>query len=677
MSDTESQTTLEDVSFSKILEILEAAAEESIANKDYLSYSTVLDIYLGQPSRYSYPEREEILAKLLSILEENHVLTYEIGWDLPHLIVPYVDLDYDFAGLIRQSPCVYKIMKLFETLALHGNPKELLLKGCELLSTLKISDLETVTSDEYLQEKFFNIKLYCIIELLTPCMLNIKSYYPSRFLSMIFTAFINMLHQNPPPTTTLANFQIKRAYSLARNYSPPLPTPELVKEALAQGLDLDKISAEENAIIRKLLTSFVTCTVEIVFKDHIEGYSLDLVSYFQESKRDKLQKYFDFRVTNESMDRIFLLGQSFDIDAEERFVNFVKESHKLFKLVDYTKDDEDSHSSKIFETVLVDYQKNVYTSLINAEKEITDSQYGSLLIYTHFITKYHNLKEIEFTFEDAVALTLRVTIPGMIQLTFKNRGVHDVLVFWCWVAINALSAGELEEEIATKIPPVLLKLFIQSLLFIVISSPTNGNFRYLIMSLLTRVLSLSPENITYDFLTDSLENCPYDNVRVALGGVLRELMTKDRETIGGNDLAEKLSSVKLLTEEKVVDEKKEGKESSDAKVAPPLPSRKYITLTKTRADQILEITSQTHSETFKFNPTSANVDISKLSTLSACLNLLVVIKSNTSVDQEKLTSIVESVLGSIEKVKTLEKDDADKVNAVDILSIAIERIKSK
>ena len=118
-SDIESESTInEPILFDKILESLKNGAKDAIADKDYLSYSTLLDIQLHDPSRYTYDEREQLMASLLEVLQLNDTLVYEIGWDIPSIIIPYIESDFDFSSGIRDAPCVYKILKIFEILAI-------------------------------------------------------------------------------------------------------------------------------------------------------------------------------------------------------------------------------------------------------------------------------------------------------------------------------------------------------------------------------------------------------------------------------------------------------------------------------------------------------------------------------------------------------------------------------
>ena len=96
--------------------------EQKMLKNHKISYRTplLLDIYLNDPTKYSNDEKEQLMGHLLDILTNNKDLTFEIGWDLPQLVILYIESDYDFKGPIRSSPCVYKILKIFETLAING-----------------------------------------------------------------------------------------------------------------------------------------------------------------------------------------------------------------------------------------------------------------------------------------------------------------------------------------------------------------------------------------------------------------------------------------------------------------------------------------------------------------------------------------------------------------------------
>lgn len=666
-----SESTIETFEFDKVLKSLELAVEDINESKDYLSYSTLLDIYLSDPYKYSYEEREELLEHLLTILTNNTELTYEIGWDLPNLLILYVDLNFQFDGSIRSSPNVYKVLKIFECLALNGNPKELFLKSCELLNDIKVSDNNTTDNIEF-KEKFFEIKLYCIFELIDSCLKKIKTFYPSRFLSMTISSFLNLTQANMG-TSSYNHFILKRAYVFARSYStPPFPDKfdDLTKE------EVDKIKADEDYLQRKLLTGFLTEVASLVGKNSSLDYSMDILSYFQELKKTPSGKAFAYRADSTLMDRCTELALSFDIDLSKIFKQYIVDSHKIFHSFDYTTD-QDELSGEIFERVIVDYQENVSNFIVdNNVKELNNSVNGCLILYTHSIASKRLYDRVDLTFKDALVLTLRSVIPSLIHPSFKSRGIADVCLFWSWLAIHKLTINNKKIELEiTKIPSTLLSIYYQALLFICTTLPSASNFRYGTLTLLTKVLTLSPEDISFSFIKDSLMNCPYDNVKAVLIGVLKELLTKVKPT----SLTENMMNLNI---------------KDTSKSAPILPSRdvsknsnKFLTLNKEKADDIFELIDEAIELTFVEDPESGDtvsieLNQSKFSTLSAYLNLLVVLKDDPAIktDPSRIDKILELMDENISQIKQNRKpeSDADKaeLNAVDILNITLDRIRA-
>lgn len=665
-----SESTIETFEFDKVLRSLESAAEDINESKDYLSYSTLLDIYLSDPYKYSYQEREELLEHLLTILSKNKELTYEIGWDLPNLLILYVDLNFQFDAAIRKAPNVYKILKIFECLALNGNHKELFLKSCELLNIIKVTDNNTTDNIEF-KEKFFDIKLYCIFELIDSCLKKIKTFYPSRFLSMAISSFLNLTLANMG-TSSNNHFILKRAYIFARSYtSPPFPDKldGLTKE------EIKNIKEDEAYLQRKLLTGFITEVVSLIGKKMSFDYSIDILSYLQDAKKGESEK-FNYRAKSTLVDRYTELALSFDIDLSKVFKQFIVDSHKLFHSFDYTKD-QDELSGEVFERVIVDYQNNVSNFIVdNDVKELNNSMNGCLVLYTHHIASKRIYNRVELTFNDALVLTLRSVIPSLIHPSFRSRSVADLCLFWSWFAIHKLSVNDKRIELEiSKIPSTLLSIYYQVLLFICTTLSSDSNFRYGTLTLLTKVLTLSPEDISFSFIKDSLMNCPYENVKAVLIGVLKELLTKTKST----SLSDNMKKLNI---------------NKSSKSAPILPSRdlseesnRFLRLNKERADDIFELIDEAIELTFIQDPESGDavkieVNQPKFATLSAYLNLLVVLKDDPVIKAdpshiEKILRIMDKSISQIKKNKepSSEADKAE-INAVDMLNITLDRIRA-
>lgn len=678
-SDT-SESTIEHLTFDKVLDGLKVALDDVLQTKDYLSYSTVLEIYLSNPENYTNDQREQLLQYLYDVLNENKELTYEIGWDLPSLIILYIDSDYDFTKTLREAPSIHKVMKIFETLAYHGNAKELFMKCNELLSTLKLSEPPEFEEEESINTKFFDVKLFCIFELIDSCLKKIKTYYPSRFLSMTITSFINLIHENAIHDASNTIFLTKRVYNFARNYTSP-SLPDDYNEKYTKE-ELSKIKDDEEYLQRKLLTAFVTESLYLGGRNIIFGYSVDIFTFLQDIKSKQLKDKIDFRIQLPVIDRLYELSLSYDLEVDKIFKKFLVDSHTIFKSFDFNNTSEDDINGIIFEKIVIDYQENLNSVIIDSSKsEIRDSTLGCLLLYTHHISSNRDFNSIDLSFNDALVLTLRCLIPGLVNKKFLIKEMQDIMVYWSWFSIHKLGLNNrnIELEISS-IPHILLKIYYQILLFVLISNPFSQNFRFVTLTLLTRVLTLSPQDVAFSFIKDSLHNCPYDNLKIALISVLKELLTKDKDKE-----KEKLEDVsKNLNELNI----KEGRPLT--RPSPPsLPSRennvssstKYLTLTDARADDIFELIDASINDVFIINDDEDDVkqcNLQKFVGLSSYLNLLIVIKNDSIISRSKIDEIINKVDDSCKMLEAAIKNDESKnreLNSIGILKIALDRLK--
>lgn len=666
MSETDhsetSESTIEPLQFEKILENLEHGAEDAKESQDFLSYSTLLDIYLNDPTKYSNDEKEQLMGHLLDILTNNKDLTFEIGWDLPQLVILYIESDYDFKGPIRSSPCVYKILKIFETLAINGNPKELFLKSRELLSSLEVSTDESLPLES--RDSFYEIKVYCVFELIDSCMKRIKTLYPSRFLLMTVSAFINLAYKLNKQYTNLGihHFILKRAYSFARNYiNLPLPDDiDVPKE------DLDKILKDEEYLQRKLLTGFITNIIYLKNVNYAEGYAMDHFSWLQK-QQSQSRHIFEYSVDSNLPDRFVELAYSFDIELLNVFQTFITDAHKLLIPIDRTKSTEEI-TGLIFEKLIIDYQKNVYSSIVNSDmKEIKDSTIAELILFTHSIAIKKEFSNPTMTIADVLAMTLRLIVPQMVSSQFVNFGVVDMVVFWIWFTLyqqQNLNHNNLSLQIE-RIPKPLFTIFLQCILFIMVTVfKDKPKFRYIVLTLLTKILVLCPD-IGYDFIKDSIEHCPYENIKAPLIGVYKELLLKN------------CSSIDTLDMEKLKISNDANGDDKSSKSAPPLPPRQLkqsasYQLTDEKLDDLLELIEVAESEVF----VDDSIDPTKLSSIAAFLNLLVAIKQDPVIisNKDKVNDRLTSIEDNIKQVKNTTKNQFE-INAGDMLQLTIERFK--
>lgn len=669
MSDTElndqlqiSDDTIEEKSFDSVLLLIRNGAVDAAESGDYLSYATLLDIQLSEPDNYTVEERESLLEELLKTLAGDKKLVYEIGWDLPSIILPYIETDNDFEVAIRQVPCVYKVMKLFEILALHGNAKELFLKSTELLTLIKFEirdgKWETAT-------KIFEVKVYCLFELIVSCLRRIQTLYPSRFLSMVVSSLISMIHLNPPMTMDTLQFMTKRVYDFARNYTPP-SLPKNVDEDQAT---LDRILEDENYLQRKLLTAFLTESINLMSRHEIFGFSVSYFKRLQDFLSSETKYTSDYTLRQPILDRISELSQSFDMDTRETFVDLLESTEELVKFPDNTLS-EDAYRIVLFETLVKDYLKKFAMSIVDMDaNQVTSSIHGSIAIFTYQYCTENNPEPIKMSIKLSISFGLRILVPGLVHKSFLRRGLQDLAVFWMWNAIEQLKEENktLEIEISS-VPTVVLTTYLQCLMFILVSSFRQSYFRFVTLTLITRIISSAPEPIAYKLLLDALQECPYENVKAALVQVLKTLLTKDR--IDSN-LAEGMNSLKL--------------EGSDDKIGdlkpPPVPSRdtpkmmKYINLTETRFSDICDLVESYIESVFENDYSSLNMELAP--TLQTYLNLLIILKSEKCADAKRLLEIQDSISSMIKSVKQKTEYDPKKANHYNmagILAVSVDRL---
>lgn len=652
-----SDATLEGVKFENVLGALQLAAQDAKLSKDFLSYSTVIDIYFSEPNRYSNEEKEELLSHLLAVLSEDSDLVYEIGWDLPSLLIPFIDSDYDMNGTLRQAPCVYKVLKLFELLAHDGNPKELFLKSTELLNSVKMSH------DSELAQKFYDVKLYCIFELIDSCLRRIHTLYPLRFLGMTVTSFINSIYLNPVTNANGAAFIWKRLYTFARNYTRP-PLPEQID---ATKEELQKITEDEDYLQRKLLTGFLTEAVNLVLQREVLGFSVSYYTHIQQSLPLGPKLTTSYTLNIPVLDRLYELALSFDMDLSQTFDDFIDSTAKLLETCKVDGKLDDDITGELFETLVVDYQKTFAHSLVDTEaNEVKDSLGGALNLYTYSVGSKGDYDNFQISIQQAIHVGLRLIIPGLVHKSFANRGLHDISIFLSWVSINSSANQKSIEVELAKIPSVLLRSYFQAILFVIISSATDSTFRYVALTLLTRYLSLSPETVSYDFIINCFKECPYDNVKAALVGVFKELVTKEK--LYEDLLADSLQTVEI------------GKSAP-----PPLPLResakksKYITLTDDRTAEIFEIVLDLVDETFVDQDGSPILAQSNVPMLLAFLNLLILLKRELLVPAEQVNAVTETVVLHISKLEAKVKDDKSQsatLNTIGMLNVTIDRLRA-
>ena len=236
---------------------------------DYLSYLTIVE----------YNINEEQLPTLHHILQDT-TLTTNIGWDLVHLLLPL---------LPHSKLCLQDVARL-------GNPREVVLKVTELLEKLgsreeededlrsedleDAADTEEVTSvdDEAqngttgTQTSSIEVQFCALIDMLQTLLPRIKTKYPSRFLSTslqaLLPAYAKVAAEEQATETVI--LLVKALSGTSRPKLPPrassnsVPTQKVETSQSApdpEGND-GSVGLEEEALQKRLLQAFLTFVLE-------------------------------------------------------------------------------------------------------------------------------------------------------------------------------------------------------------------------------------------------------------------------------------------------------------------------------------------------------------------------------------------------------------------------------
>lgn len=248
---------------------------------DYISYLTLVEHNISK----------EQLPILHNVLQDT-TLTINIGWDLVHLLLPL---------LPESEACLRDVARL-------GNPREVVLKVTELLEEIGREEEED-EDDEQADQEDANIveegadshaatssktlppskstRFSTLLSLLSILHPRIKTKYPSRFLSTSLQAILSAYTSPGLPSNTLCASAIldftrqvapggsKRPTVPPRQSSSSIATLQAFQNTLRANQSLssgsapdpeantDGVDAGEEALQRRLLQSFMTYVAEV------------------------------------------------------------------------------------------------------------------------------------------------------------------------------------------------------------------------------------------------------------------------------------------------------------------------------------------------------------------------------------------------------------------------------
>ncbi|KAF2126751.1 DUF1760-domain-containing protein [Dothidotthia symphoricarpi CBS 119687] len=509
---------------------------------DPITYLTIIEYNLS----------EENLPILHEVLQDRE-LTADIGWDLIHLLLPFLPASED---------CL-------KAIASKGNPRECILKVTEALRLLEFEEQHQETDEEdeskdreegdgqqhQIQEVEVGessstpglsgttppplpvLKFEVLLELLATLHGRVKTKYPSRFLSTSLQAVLFAYNRANTHIEDLTLSAIKLVKTVSGTKRPHLPSRRSSANILRTGTGLSEPDPEaqreapttdETSLVNRLLLSFITHILEdyvlsLTSDDDVPGlsWSSRLMEKYEPSRipnKPNYQKYADrFAQDEDLMSRTSILGQ---VVALTQDLGLKKE--------------------ELMQTVMnVEVEKR---GLPGSEDEppasaedIPLSRTGALIIFSAWNVKqelYAAAKEDESSSialfpEHATILNNFVGALGPQTVGLEPEALLDTILALGLIALEKNNVGEPKDDEA-------FAKYLQTISLISANTPSpslRGHAHYLTT---TALRSHPLDLVRLTFIRDTLEYCPYENLKASAVSWLKgETLEANAHTLQG------------------------------------------------------------------------------------------------------------------------------------------------
>ncbi|ORY09963.1 YAP-binding/ALF4/Glomulin [Clohesyomyces aquaticus] len=490
---------------------------------DYLTYLTIIE----------YNLTEENLPVLHHVLQDTE-LTANIGWDLVHLLLPL---------LPASEECLNDI-------AVKGNPREVILKVTEALRLLELQEPEKDSDDEdeptaeesssktqpveigesstspalpaTAPPPLYVLKFEVLLSLLSILHRRVKAKYPSRFLATslqaVLAAYGSAKHHMDDLTLSALKF-VKTLSGTKRPQLPPRASSgNLLKTTSGRSepdpeAQTEPPTADEETLVTRLLQSFITHVLEdymlTLSSEHdVPGlaWSSRLMEKFEPKRIVPNKPTYSNRFSQEEglHSRSDILGQTVAL-AQDLGLS----TQELLKTVlDPEK-----------ETPGIPGEEDEPPS---SAEDIPLSKTGSLFMFAARNVKQELFasagpdtgSKISIFSDHATIIANFVGTAGPSTIGLESEALLDAVLCLGLLALEKNNIGEPSDDEA-----FAKYLQTMSLISANTASPT---LRYHAHYLTSTVLRSHPSDlIRLTFIRDTLEHCPYENLKASAVGWLK------------------------------------------------------------------------------------------------------------------------------------------------------------
>ncbi|KAJ4993343.1 hypothetical protein SVAN01_01318 [Stagonosporopsis vannaccii] len=491
---------------------------------DPITYLTIIE----------YNLTEESLPVLHQALQDPE-LAANIGWDLIHLLLPF---------LPASEECLQDI-------ATKGNPRECVLKVTEALRLLEFEDLQEETDEETEDTEDAEaggsrlkvpdvevgesstspafprtvlpplsvLKFEILLDLLATLHRRVKTKYPSRFLSTSLQAVLLAFNRANTHQEELTLAAIKLVKTLSGTKRPHLPsrrssgnllsrtsTNEIQADPEAQ---IEAPNADETTLVNRLLQSFMTHVLEeyilsLTSDDDVPGLSWAsrLMEKYEPQRipnKPNYQKYADRFAEDEDLRsrtailaQVVALAQDLGLKTEELITTIIDTDLEQ-RGAPGTEDEPPATAADI---PLSRTGALILYAARNVKQELYAAAHGdertSLTIFPDHATILKNF----------------VGILGPQTVGLEPEALLDIILALGLIALENNNVGEPQDDES-------FAQYLQTVSLISANTPSpslRGHANYLT----TTILRSHPHDLVrLTFIRDTLEHCPYENLKAS------------------------------------------------------------------------------------------------------------------------------------------------------------------
>lgn len=487
---------------------------------DYITYLTIIE----------YNLTEENLPVLHQILQDTE-LTTNIGWDLIHLLLPLLPASHE---------CLHDI-------ASRGNPRECVLKVTEALRLLEFEEPEDESDEEEESENLSNlksptlgesslspaspptttappyvVKFEVLLALLSTLHRRIKTKYPSRFLSTSLQAVLVAFDKASRYQDELTLSALKFVKELSGTKRPHLPPRTSSGNLLRTGTGMsepdpeaqsDPPTADESTLIERLLQSFLTHLLE----DYLVSLSSneDLPGLAWSSRL--MEKYEPHRVVPNKATFAERFAEEEDLKSRSGIVGQIVALAQDLNLTT------EALTKTIFDPIAEKQgQPSEEDDPPNSADDIPLSKTGSLFLFAarhvkeELYASNHAGKDAAIAIfpDHSTLLENFVGSSGQQTVGLEPEALLDAVLSLGLIAIQNNNIGEpADDEYFAK--------YLQTTSLVSANTP-SPSLRYHAHYLTSTILRSHPSDIVrLTFIRDTLEHCPYENLKACAVGWLK------------------------------------------------------------------------------------------------------------------------------------------------------------